>query len=72
MLHLIHVKAWIGKAFRPMNVKIKLVIGKKNTTFYDKITEIKLILIPKLTFLIQSLPIPKDVINELKSIFYKF
>lgn len=55
-----------------MNVKIKLVIGKKNPTFYDKITEIKLILIPKLTFLIQSLPIPKDVINELKSIFYKF
>ena len=46
--------------------------NKRNLTFYGRILTIKSIVLPKLIYLIQNLDIPKSVINQINSFFFKF
>ena len=44
----------------------------RNLTFYVNIIVIKSTLQPMLTYLLQSISIPKEFLNELNKIFFKF
>lgn len=44
----------------------------RNLTFYGKITVIKSVLLPKITYLLQSISVPKESLNELNRIFFRF
>ena len=53
----------------------KMMINKWNArhlTFYGKITVIKSLILPKFTYLMQSITTPKHIINEINTILYKF
>jgi len=48
------------------------VWNRRNLTFYGKLTIIKSLLLPKLSYVIQSIPTPKHVLSTLNTMIFQF